>query len=94
MDNLGVSRLHAKILQKNGQYFVEDQGSANGIKINGVSVQRSPLYPGDEVMIGKHVGVEFHDTNNPETLTLVREDEIIGVLGLARFMMETFGLFR
>lgn len=55
IDNIGVSRLHAKILiEENGQVYVEDQDSANGIKVNGLPVQRSPLYPGDEVQILKH----------------------------------------
>ncbi len=55
IDNIGVSRLHAKILvEENGQVYVEDQGSANGIKVNGLPLQRSPLYPGDEVRILKH----------------------------------------
>lgn len=55
IDNLGVSRLHAKIMQVDNQYIVEDQGSANGIRVNGVFVKRSPLYPGDEILLGKHL---------------------------------------
>jgi len=55
IDNIGVSRLHAKIIvEENGQVYIEDQGSANGVKVNGLPLQRSPLYPGDEVQILKH----------------------------------------
>jgi len=55
IDNLAVSRRHASITRQETQYVVEDLGSANGIRINGVILKRSPLYQGDEVMVGKHV---------------------------------------
>lgn len=55
IDNLGVSRTHARIFFEDGHYIVEDLNSANGIKVNGVQVKRSILYPGDEILIGKHV---------------------------------------
>jgi|GEM_PF-758984 len=55
IDNLGVSRLHAKIMQVDNQYIIEDQSSANGIRVNGVFVKSSPLYPGDEILVGKHL---------------------------------------
>jgi len=38
------------------------------------------LKEGDAVMISKYVGTEFHEKDNPETLTLVRESDIIGVV--------------
>lgn len=55
IDNLGVSRTHARIFFEDGHYIVEDLGSANGIKVNGVQMRRSIIYPGDEILIGKHV---------------------------------------
>ncbi len=55
INNLGVSRQHCRITQdENGQFFVEDMGSANGTYINGVRINRSPVYDGDEIQLGKH----------------------------------------
>ena len=52
-----VSRRHARITLREGQYFVEDLGSTNGTFINrgkrlmpGV---RQPLNDGDEIIVGK-----------------------------------------
>lgn len=54
IDNVGVSRLHAQIVKEEEEYLIMDQDSQNGIKVNGVQVKKSPLYPGDEVIVGKH----------------------------------------
>jgi pSer/pThr/pTyr-binding forkhead associated (FHA) protein len=52
-----VSRRHARITLRDGQYFVEDLGSTNGTFVNrgkrlmpGV---RQPLKDGDEIIVGK-----------------------------------------
>jgi hypothetical protein len=48
-----VSRRHASIRGDNGGYTVVDEGSSNGVYINGVKINGSqPLRPGDEVQIG------------------------------------------
>lgn len=73
IDNLAVSRKHAHILYHDGQYVIEDLGSANGIRVNGVSVKRSPLYPGDEISTGKHILV-FNTTKR--LLSGVSEQDI------------------
>jgi len=54
INNLAVGLRHARIIHHDNQYVIEDLGSANGIRVNGVSVKRSPLYPGDEILVGKH----------------------------------------
>lgn len=38
------------------------------------------VQPGDCVMIGKYVGVSFSDNSGANNLTLVREDDIIGLV--------------
>ncbi len=52
-----VSRRHARITRRNGQYFVEDLGSTNGTFINRgrrlLPGDRQPLNDGDEIIIGK-----------------------------------------
>ncbi len=48
-----VSRLHASIRTEGGQYVIADEGSSNGVFVNGVRIAGSqPINPGDEVQIG------------------------------------------
>lgn len=48
-----VSRRHASIHSDGGIYTVVDEGSSNGVYVNGVRINGSqPLRPGDEVQIG------------------------------------------
>lgn len=51
-----VSRKHAMIhLQRGGQYWIVDLGSANGVYLNGVRVRHpAPLRGGDQVKLGGH----------------------------------------
>jgi len=48
-----VSRQHARVLRdEQGQFTLIDLGSANGVYVNGMRVQRAILSLGDEVKIG------------------------------------------
>lgn len=48
-----VSRRHASFRFDNGTYVVKDEGSSNGVYVNGVRISEpQPLRPGDEVQIG------------------------------------------
>jgi signal transduction histidine kinase len=48
-----VSRRHAQIAWRDGAYYIEDLGSANGTFVNGEPVRRAlPLRFGDRVQIG------------------------------------------
>ena len=50
-----VSRNHARIVRENGRFFLSDQGSYNGTRLNGRRVRgKMPLSPGDEVGIGDY----------------------------------------
>ncbi len=51
-DDTYVSQLHARLFRKEGQLFVEDLGSTNGIKVNGRRVNNAGLRPGDQITIG------------------------------------------
>ncbi|MBI3725703.1 FHA domain-containing protein [bacterium] len=53
IDNLGVSRYHAEILQKDGFYVLRDLKSNNGTFVNGRRVDNYNLNDGDEISIGK-----------------------------------------
>ncbi len=58
-----VSRRHARIMRRTGQYFVEDLGSTNGTFINRgrrlLPGDKQPLRDGDEIIVGKTF-LRFH----------------------------------
>jgi len=54
IDNLGVSKQHAKIIKQDGVYVVEDLNSTNGTFINNKRVARAVINNNDEIHIGKH----------------------------------------
>ncbi|ABC81042.1 FHA domain-containing protein [Anaeromyxobacter dehalogenans] len=49
-----ASRLHARVRVRGGAVTVEDLGAKNGLRVNGVAVDRGPraLAPGDELEVG------------------------------------------
>jgi pSer/pThr/pTyr-binding forkhead associated (FHA) protein len=54
IDNLAVSRHHARLHVDGEQVELEDLASGNGCLVNGLRVGRSLITPEDEVFIGKH----------------------------------------
>ncbi|RIK97376.1 MAG: hypothetical protein DCC71_21740 [Proteobacteria bacterium] len=55
LDNLGVSRFHARLHREDDRVVLEDAGSGNGCLVNGERVEgRRPVQPGDRISIGKH----------------------------------------
>jgi adenylate cyclase len=48
-----VSGLHAELTFQDGCWYIRDLGSTNGIKVNGMRVQKRPLHPNDEITIAK-----------------------------------------
>jgi len=61
-----VSRRHARITRRNGQYYIEDLGSTNGTFVNRgrrlLPGDRQNLRDGDEVIVGKTF-LKFHVLN-------------------------------
>ena len=48
-----VSRRHASLgLNNAGEFYIEDLGSRNGTRVNGVPVRRQVLQPGDKIIVG------------------------------------------
>lgn len=55
LDNLGVSRFHARLHLGENTVLLEDAGSENGCRVNGTRVTgRRALASGDRIEIGKH----------------------------------------
>lgn len=50
-----VSRQHSGVCRENGEFYIEDLGSANGVWKDGVKVQKERVQDGDEFMISEEV---------------------------------------
>lgn len=65
--DLGVSKDHACIEQRNGRYRFRDLGSKNGTFINELKSDGGPLYDGDQLRVG-NVVISFYRDKPPERL--------------------------
>ena len=54
LDDVTVSRKHAVLVERDGGFFIEDQGSLNGTFVNRKRVESAQLDDGDELQIGKY----------------------------------------
>ena len=54
LDDVTVSRNHAVLLERDGHFVVEDQGSLNGTFVNRKRIDRVTLEEGDELQVGKY----------------------------------------
>lgn len=55
IENPGISRRHAVIIEKNGKFFIEDKGSSNGTFINGEKITSRELKDSDQIQILKYI---------------------------------------
>jgi hypothetical protein len=54
LDDVTVSRNHAVLVEREGRFFVEDEGSLNGTFVNRKRIDSAELENGDELQIGKY----------------------------------------
>ena len=54
LDDVTVSRRHALVVRRDGQFIIEDKGSLNGTFLNRRRIESGELEDGDEVQIGKY----------------------------------------
>ena len=54
LDNIAISRKHARIVKNPNDYIIEDMNSVNGIFFNGKKINTKFLKTNDEIIIGKY----------------------------------------
>ena len=59
LDDVTVSRDHALLVERGGQWYLDDCGSLNGTYVNRSRIESHRLEEGDEVQIGKYK-LTFH----------------------------------
>jgi len=70
IDDDSISRFHARFVNEDGKYFVEDLGSRNGTFLQGKRVTRAEIRDDDWVQLGARVAFRF-------TLTDARQEGIL-----------------
>ena len=53
LDDANVSRRHAEVRRQNGNWFIVDLGSTNGIEVNGKRTDRAKLEHDDRILLGR-----------------------------------------
>jgi pSer/pThr/pTyr-binding forkhead associated (FHA) protein len=54
IDNLAVSKRHARLIEQKGQFVVEDLNSTNGTLLNNEKISKAILKHNDIILVGKH----------------------------------------
>jgi pSer/pThr/pTyr-binding forkhead associated (FHA) protein len=60
LNDVTVSRQHCRFVVSANEMSVEDSGSTNGTYVNDARVDKTPLAPGDEVLVGRFHFVVAH----------------------------------
>ena len=80
IDERTVSRCHAVIYRDDEQWMVEDLGSRNGTRVNGIRVlRRARITPGDELGFG--AATARFDPGERRLFSELRVEEPTGLLG-------------
>lgn len=66
IDNLSVSKQHAKIVKHQGKYLLEDLNSTNGTYLNEKKISKEKLSNNDVITIGKHTLVAILEKQKPK----------------------------
>ncbi len=83
----GVSRRHCRVFREGDAYFVSDEGSSNGTRVNGEKVSRRQLADGDQLGLGPIAftfrAVELEPLTDPGGLQEIRLDQHTRVVSAA-----------
>ena len=84
-----VSGIHCKLSYRNGYWHIRDEGSTNGIKVNGSRVTEKYLHPGDVITIAKRrFVIEYQLLAGRQTIEELEEEEDV----LEQSLLEKAGL--
>jgi len=77
IENLAVSRHHARLVQKEDKFILEDLNSFNGTFINEEKIDKGELNEGDQIIIGKHILIFLKQVEvNPKRAKIKRTKSI------------------
>lgn len=83
LPDVAVSRLHACLETRGSSCELVDQGSTNGVKINGAKVERHQLEHGDVLRIGKYRMV-FYDEAKVDLFQVTRLSRLRSARGVGQ----------
>lgn len=67
IEDIEVSRRHARLVLENGSYSIEDLGSTNGTFVNGQRIRTLlPVLPGATIRLGENVLLFFDDASESD----------------------------
>lgn len=78
IDNLAVSKEHAKIIKLPDGYGLVDLDSTNGTLLNNKDIKKAKLVPQDVLTIGKHT-IEIKSTDEKKTVAADLADKTVKV---------------
>lgn len=89
-----VSSHHCELYLDGGYWYVTDQNSKNGVKVNGKRVQQKRLDPGDVLAIAKHkYDVIYSPADNGATGPPPPEENYMAEV-MSKSLLERLGLAR
>jgi subfamily B ATP-binding cassette protein MsbA len=88
LDGTGVSRRHAVLTCADGHVAIRDDGSRNGVHVNGTRVDAVTLQPGDRVRIGDFELVLIPPPPAPERAGHALDPALTSFVG---FLLDEFG---
>lgn len=73
-----ISRQHARVLLKDGDFILEDLNSSHGTFVNGQRISERPLTPGDRIELGQgRIEIEFVRTDDKgDGSTTIGDEEL------------------
>jgi DNA-binding CsgD family transcriptional regulator len=81
-DDLKVSRTHAELQLRDGQWILIDLGSSNGSKVNKRRIEQHPLRDGDLIQLGRttivYVGGDDPNATEADTVTRAKLPDLSG----------------
>ena len=90
LDHPSVEPVHAILFTLDGRHYVNDLGTLGGTLLNGRSVHREELKPGDELQVGKiklrYVPVEAEVAEDVEDAAVGEIEDLAEVTGVAEMV--------